>query len=79
MQRLAEEIRDFDIGCLSTGLLDFYSRLGWVSWRGSLFIRKDGELVPTPNDTAMVLPLPSTPNLDLDALPSVEWREGELW
>jgi aminoglycoside 2'-N-acetyltransferase I len=79
MQRLAEEIKDYDIGALSTGSPGFYSRLDWVSWRGPLFVRKEGELVPTPNDTAMVLPLLSTPCLDLDATLSVEWREGELW
>ena len=79
MKRLAEEIRDFDIGALSTGSFDFYARLGWVSWRGPLCIRKGDELVPTPGDTVMVMSLPGTPDLDPDAPLSAEWREGELW
>lgn len=79
MKRLAEEIKGFDIGALSTGSFDFYARLGWVSWRGPLSIRKDGELLPTPGDTVMVLSLSGTPALDSDAPLSAEWREGELW
>ena len=79
MKRLAEEIKDFDIGALSTGSFDFYARLGWMLWRGPLSIRKEGELIPTPGDSVMVLSLPGTPELDLDAPLSIEWRQGELW
>jgi aminoglycoside 2'-N-acetyltransferase I len=79
MKKVAEEISDYDIGALSTGSFDFYTRLGWKLWRGPLYVRKGGDLLPTPDDTVMVLPLPATPELDLNAPLSVEWREGELW
>ncbi len=79
MRRLTEEIKDFDIGALSPSSYDFYTRLGWIAWRGPLSVRRVDELVPTPNDTVMVLPLPKTPKLDIDAPLSVEWRDGELW
>jgi aminoglycoside 2'-N-acetyltransferase I len=79
MKRLAEEIKDFDIGALSIGSFHFYARLGWLLWRGPLSIRKGAELLPTPGDSVMVLSLPGTPGLDIYAPLSAEWREGELW
>jgi hypothetical protein len=56
-----------------------YARLGWEFWRGPLFIRRAGRLIPTPDEEVMILRLPKTPPLDLEAPLSVEWREGELW
>lgn len=79
MQRLAAEIRDFDLGGLSTGSAGFYSRLGWEPWRGPLFIRTKAGLLPTPDDHMMILRLPNTHELDLSAPLSAEWRAGELW
>jgi aminoglycoside 2'-N-acetyltransferase I len=81
MRRLAEEIKDFDIGGLSTGhSKHLYATLGWQLWRGPLFIRTDRGLLATPEEKGvMVLPLPQTPPLNLDTPLSVEWREGELW
>lgn len=80
MEKLALEINDFDIAGLCTGSPDFYSRLGWDVWKGPLFSRKDGELIPSHEGASvMILSLPDTPALDLSAPLSVEWREGELW
>lgn len=80
MSRLADEIKDYDIGGLSAGHCDLYSRLGWQLWRGPLFIRTDSGLIATPEEKGvMVLVLPKTPPLDLCTSLSAEWREGELW
>ena len=79
MKKIAEEIEDFEVGALSTGRFGFYSRLGWMSWRGPLSVRKNDKLIPTPDDTVMVLSLPKTPRIDIDKPLSIEWREGELW
>jgi len=79
MERLAKEISQFDLGALCTGSPDFYARLGWQLWQGSLFIRTKERLIPTPNEQVMVLFLPNTPVLNLEAPLSAEWREGELW
>lgn len=81
MRRLADEIKDYDIGGLSTGRSShLYAALGWVLWRGPLFIRADDGLIATPEEKGvMVLALPGTPALNLDAPLSAEWREGELW
>lgn len=80
MQRLAEEIRDFDIAALSPFSVTYYARLGWERWLGPLLIRKEGELLPTPEDEeVMILRLPNTPPLDVRSELSVEWREGEVW
>jgi aminoglycoside 2'-N-acetyltransferase I len=80
MKKLAEEITNFEIAGLCTGLPDFYSPLGWEVWKGTLFSRKDDELIPSREGASvMVLALPNTPELDFTASLSVEWREGELW
>jgi aminoglycoside 2'-N-acetyltransferase I len=79
MQRLAQEIVDFDLGGLATGRPSFYARLGWETWRGPLSVRTADKVIPTPENGMMILRLPKTPQLDLDAPLSAEWREGELW
>lgn len=79
MRVLGEAIADFDLGALSPAELGLYSRTGWELWRGPLFIRTQQGLLPTPDDRVMILRLPKTPALDLEAPLSAEWREGELW
>jgi aminoglycoside 2'-N-acetyltransferase I len=80
MKHLAGEIQDFDLAALSPFSVAFYERLGWELWRGPLYIRTDQGLVRTPRDgDVMILRLPRTPDLDLYAPLSAEWREGELW
>jgi aminoglycoside 2'-N-acetyltransferase I len=79
MQRLASEIGDFELGALSPARPGLYARLGWEFWRGPLLTRTAGGLLFTPGEAVMILRLPNTPALDLDAPLSVEWREGEVW
>ena len=80
MKRVAEEIQDFELGALSPFSVGYYEQLGWERWQGPLFIRKDDGLIRTPEDEdVMILRLPRTPDLDLTAPLSAEWREGELW
>lgn len=79
LQRLAEEIRGFEIGGLSPSDTAFYARLGWAEWRGPLAIRTDQGKTETPDEALMILRLPATPDLDLNAPISIEWREGEVW
>ena len=80
MQRLAEKIGDYEIGCLQTDRTSFYAHLGWEEWRGLLAGRSDDGLIPTPDQRGvMVLRLPNTPPLDLDAELTIE-RQGErIW
>ena len=78
MGQLANEIRDYELGALWPNDIEFYARLGWVLWRGPLFIRSSEGLRPMPEDRVMILNLPKTPPLDLDGPLSAEWREGEL-
>ncbi len=79
MQRLASAITAFDVGALCPADTDLYAKLGWVFWRGPLFIRTRGGLIPTLDERIMILRLPKTPALDLDLPLWAEWREGELW
>jgi aminoglycoside 2'-N-acetyltransferase I len=79
MQHLAKNITDFDLGALCPAEPGLYLKLGWVFWRGPLFIRQHGGLLTTSDERVMVLALPRTPRLDLDAPLSAEWRAGELW
>jgi aminoglycoside 2'-N-acetyltransferase I len=79
MKRLAEAVTDYELGALCPAEIGLYSRLGWVLWRGPLFIRMPRGLSPTPDERVMILHLPKTPPLDLHAPLSAEWRPGELW
>lgn len=78
---LAEAISPlYQIGALSPSDPAFYSRLGWELWRGPLFMLKNGELVETPDDSAMILRLPQTPaDLDIEGRLAAEWRIGDVW
>lgn len=79
MQEAVTHLGAFELAALSPADTTLYQRLGWIFWRGPLFIRRAGDLLPTPDEAVMVLPLPRTPDLDLDAVLSAEWRPGELW
>jgi aminoglycoside 2'-N-acetyltransferase I len=81
MRELADAVPDYDVACLETELQGFYERLGWEEWRGPLAGRSDnGSLIPTPDQTGvMVLRLPHTPVLDLDALLTIEATPARIW
>ena len=79
MQRLALEIQAYDIGALSPANTSLYDRVGWERWRGALFHRTAGGVVPDPGEEVMVLRLPGSPAFDLTADLSVDWRPGEVW
>ncbi|OYT71430.1 MAG: GNAT family N-acetyltransferase [Chloracidobacterium sp. CP2_5A] len=79
MQRLTRCLDGFEIGALSPSDVRFYERLGWELWRGPLAARAKEGLLPTPGEEVMIYRLSGTPALDLNALLTVEWREGEVW
>jgi aminoglycoside 2'-N-acetyltransferase I len=80
MRRLAAEIGDYEIACLQTDRTAFYEGLGWEEWRGRLAGRSEDGLVPTPDQRGvMVLRLPSTPPLDLDAPLTIECQPYRIW
>lgn len=72
--------RSFQLGALG-GDPAFYERLGWIRWRGPTFVRTAKELERTaPDDGAVLVRLtPDTPDLDLSAPISCEWRPGDVW
>ena len=79
MRHLATVIADFEIACLETDRESFYARLGWEIWRGPLAGRRGSELLPTPDQTGiMILRLALTPPLDLDSLLVIEYN-GRIW
>jgi aminoglycoside 2'-N-acetyltransferase I len=79
MQQLANNIADYELACLETDRPVFYERLGWEEWRGLLAGRKEGELMPTPEQKGiMILQLAHTPPLDLDSSLTVEY-DGRIW
>ena len=79
MRRVQREIGDFDLGALSPAQPDWYARLGWVQWRGPLFIAQDAELRPTPEDCVMIYRTPHSGIIDLDASLTGECRPFEPW
>ena len=73
-------IQEYDLGALSPSDSRFYERMGWELWRGRLGIRTATGIEATPEDEeVMVMRLKKTPELDLNAFLTAEWRKGELW
>lgn len=80
MRHLAENIADYEIACLETERIAFYERLGWDLWRGALAGRSETGLVPTPEQTGiMILRVAQTPPLDLDTLLTIESQGMRIW
>lgn len=71
----------FPLGALDTGLTGFYERLGWRVWLGPTYVRTETGPVRTAEDdgNVMVRLTSTTPELDLDAPLSCEWRPGDVW
>ena len=61
--------------------IEFYERLGWRRWAGPTYVRTDAGLVRTAEDDGNVLVrlTPASPDLDLSAPLSCEWRSGDVW
>ena len=80
MRHLAAALGEWEIACLETELVPFYEHLGWEEWRGPLAGRSDRGLIPTPDQRGvMILRLPNTPGLDLDALLTIEAQATRIW
>ena len=81
MRQLASEIDpEYEIACLETERETFYERLGWEVWRGPLAGRSEEGLIPTPDQTGvMILRLSKTPKLDLDQMLTIERQPGRIW
>ncbi len=71
----------FELGALGTGRITFYERLGWRTWKGPSSVRMPGGPQRTPEDDGyiLVLPTPTSPELDLAAPISCDWRPGDVW
>jgi aminoglycoside 2'-N-acetyltransferase I len=82
IRRVDEYIDEtFQLGALSTGSSAFYERLGWVPWQGPTFVRTETGLVRTAEEDGNVLVrlTPASPELDLSAPISCDWRPGDVW
>ena len=81
MRHLASTVDpEYQIACLETDREGFYERLGWQTWRGPLAGRSEQGLVPTPEQTGiMVLRLSRTPALDLHSTLTIECQPGRIW
>jgi len=77
--RVIAEIQPYALGGLSMPRVSFYERLGWERWRGPTAMRVGDELVPTPDDTVMILRTPTTPPLDIATLLIADYRDGQAW
>lgn len=77
----AHVLQGFRLGALGTGSHGFYERLGWVVWLGPSSVRAAGgeRLTPDEDGYIMVLRTPSSPQLDLTAPISCDWRRGDVW
>jgi aminoglycoside 2'-N-acetyltransferase I len=73
--------RTYRLGALATGVSGFYERLGWVVWEGPTSVRTAAGLVRTAEEDGNVLVrlTPTSPELDLSAPISCDWRPGDVW
>ncbi len=71
----------FELGALGTGRHSFYERLGWLRWEGPSYVRTDRGIRATRDEDGyiLVLPTPSSPQLDLTGPISCDWRPGDVW
>jgi aminoglycoside 2'-N-acetyltransferase I len=82
MREIGDVIRgEYALGALSTGVPEFYERLGWERWRGPTGVRTPRGVEQTPDDDGgiMILRTPTSPLLDLSARIVCDWREGDVW
>ena len=82
MQEVNAYIRErFQLGALGTGRHSFYERLGWLTWKGQTWVRTgDGpRRSPEEDGYILVLPTPTSPELDLAAPIACGWRAGDAW
>ncbi|MGZ5317575.1 MAG: GNAT family N-acetyltransferase, partial [Actinomycetota bacterium] len=83
VMRAVGEVLDarYELGALDTGYLDFYARFGWVPWEGPTMVRTGRGVIGTPEEdgSVMVRRTPRTPELDLRAPISCDWRPGDVW
>ena len=82
MREVGEYVDEtFELGALDTGSSAFYERLGWVVWQGPTFVRMDSGLLRTADEDGQVLVrlTPTSPELDLSAPISCDWRPGGGW
>ena len=71
----------YELGALGTGLSTFYERFGWRVWRGPTSVRTERGVIRTPDEDGLVMirRTPATPEIDLDASISCDWRPGDVW
>lgn len=79
MQRLQEEVADYDFAALSCAEDEWYVALGWERWRGPLYIEEECSVMPTPDVRVLIYRTPKTSDLDLKATLAAPWRPFELW
>lgn len=82
MQEVGSHIADgFELGALGTGRHGFYTRLGWLTWRGPSSVSTTCGTQRTADDDGhiLILPTPSSPELELAAPISCPWRPGDVW
>lgn len=82
MRDVTDYVRErFELGALGTGRVSFYERLGWQPWKGPTSVRTADGSQRTPEDDGyvLVLPTPTSPQLDLTAPINCDWRPGDVW
>ncbi|MEO9221307.1 MAG: GNAT family N-acetyltransferase [Mycobacteriaceae bacterium] len=57
----------------------FYSRRGWILWRGPTSALTPTAVVRTPEEDGCIYVLPLKAELDLHGELTCDWREGEAW
>ena len=69
----------YDLGALaaSHAAVDFYRLRGWQQWMGPNSVLTPSGIEPTNEHTIFVLPV--SMSLDISAVLTCDWREGDVW
>ena len=80
LTHMAASINGYQIACLETDRPSFYQNLGWERWPGPKAGRREGALIPTPDEqNVMILRLPKTPALNLAGLLTIDDQGVRFW
>ena len=82
LMRMIDEqaLKTYALTMLSTGVQEFYEKLGWVRFLGKSFVSENGQMVRTADEDAGLMVLAENPSWNVAGCQIVcDWRTGDVW
>ncbi len=72
--------KTYALTMLSTGVQEFYEKLGWVRFLGKSYVSENGQMVRTADEDAGLMVLAEHPSWNVAGCQIVcDWRIGDVW